>query len=170
MADAGVFVCDANARINFNRHFPKQTKRLRSAMTAGTVKIPEGVCRELVRGSDKLAKLVQERAGKESWKVELYDPRLKAEWNRINQAYGSPFAVGTKRIPGFWSTVSGKLGVDAQVVAVSAFYGYTAVSDDIAVKSACMLEDVICISWQEFARRIGVVPKQQHKQLTIGEE
>jgi predicted nucleic acid-binding protein len=170
MSVGETFVCDANALINFTRHFPKQTRALRKAITSGQVQIPEGVYRELVKGSDKLSRLLHQWKEKRQISLQLQDPRLMATWNRINQTYGLPFAVGTKRIPGFWSTVSGRHGVDAQVVAVAAFYGYTAVSDDTAMKSVCMLENVTCISWQEFARRIGVVPKQRHEQLTIGDE
>jgi hypothetical protein len=46
--------------------------------------------------------------------------------------------------------------------------GGVAVSDDGAVKLACALEDVPCIGWSEFARRLGLITVQQ-LQLKLGD-
>ena len=168
MDKSAVYVCDANSLIELARHFPWQTDKLRQFVSAGFLKIPEGVFRELKRGTDELAKYVQKWGSKYEMVIWIRDHRLPHEWNRINQSYGLAFTVGKEICRGFWGTESGKKGVDAQVVAVGRVYAYTVVSNDIAIVSACMLEDVPCIGWTEFARRLGII--KNYKQMKLIEE
>jgi hypothetical protein len=172
METSSVFLCDANALINFHRHFSKQTRLLRNAALQGLVRISDGVYRELKKGSDKLPALLENWNKKVSIVITLDDPRLRDEWNRINQKYQEWITVGNVRYRGFGTTQSGKRGVDAQVVAIGKWHGFTVVSDDKAVQSACMLEGVTCITWRDFARRIGIIQQQKngYQQLEIEDE
>ena len=67
--------------------------------------------------------------------------------------------MGGKEYNGFWSSQAGRKAADGQVVAVAKVHNCTVVSDDGAVKLACMLEDVPHIGWTEFARQVGM-PEQ----------
>lgn len=78
------------------------------------------------------------------------------ELARIDRLYGDKVTVGGRDYPGFWHSPAGRKAADAQVVAVGKVFGWTVVSDDQAVRFACLLENVECIGWSEFARRAGI--------------
>lgn len=158
MDEGTVYVCDADALINLNRHYPTETRKLRQVVSEGSLKIPKGVYRELVRGTDRLRDNVEKWEGK--YKLVIYveqNQELQSELGRIESAYGEKIKVGCKIYDGFWKSPAGKHAADGQVVAVGKVYGYTVVSDDKAVRLACMLENVQCIGWTEFARQIRIM-------------
>jgi hypothetical protein len=118
------------------------------------------VVRELIRGTDNLAKFAKTQ--KDLLQVSIgTDLLLRAEIARLETLYGERIVVGQRPYRGFWKSKAGKRAADAQVVAVSKLQGATAVSDDHAVKLASALEGVQCIGWSEFARRLGLVTAQQ---------
>jgi len=134
-------------------------RNLRQAVARGQVKVPEGVYREICRSDDKLKTLVERwKQALPQWVVSIHSvPNLSKEWQRIDQRYGEQVRIGEQVYKGFWRSRSGQKAADAQVVAVAKVLNGTAVSDDKAIQMACMIEDVPCIGWAEFARRIGLV-------------
>lgn len=153
------YVCDASALINLHRHFERTCiKRLRQLAKSGNLYIPEGVARELRRGTDSLSQ-------KDLVVVRLKsNPRLRDVVARMERNYGESIAIGKQQYPGFWASRAGRKAADSQVVAVAKVFGHTVVSDDNAVKLVCALENMPCIGWTEFARRLGLA-----KQLTLFE-
>lgn len=157
-----VYVFDATALIDLHNHFPKSFRKLRKYVSNGQVKIPEGVYREIKRKSDKLRKYV------ERWEIEHQfviaiknDIKLVNEFGRIEQSYGEKINVGDKVYPGFWKSPAGRKAADGQVVVIGKVYKYTVVSDDRAVRYACLSENVQCIGWPELARRVGLAGNNQ---------
>jgi rRNA-processing protein FCF1 len=150
------YCCDADVLIEISRHFPDGVRRLSKAVKKGLIVLPEAVHKELRKKSDPL------KAASDRWKekhaaVIQYDanPELKRELARIERTYGEEIKIGESSRPGFWKSKKGQKAADGQVVTVSKVMKITAVSDDRAVKDACYLENVPCIGWQEFWRRIG---------------
>ncbi|MCL6642559.1 MAG: hypothetical protein K6T71_04460, partial [Candidatus Bipolaricaulota bacterium] len=162
-------VCDADCLINLHRHFGKDAiKALRDRGKKGGLKVPEGVIRDLIRGTDKLARFVREREERQYLEMGARQlPQLHTEIPRLERLYGETIRVGTQEHAGFWNSKAGRKAVDAQVIAVAKLLkGGVAVSDDGAVKLACALEGVPCIGWAEFARQLGLIkPKQLHLDL-----
>jgi hypothetical protein len=150
-------VCDSSSLISIWRNFRRQAiSALRREAKRGNLKLPEGIVREMKKGKDALAKF----AGDYEKEVIVYikrNPNLQKEFQRIEMAYGKEVVIGKQKFKGFWVTPSGKRGADGQVVAVSKVQGAVAVSDDEAVKRVCLLENVECIGWTEFTRRLGLV-------------
>jgi hypothetical protein len=150
-----VYVCDSTALIDFFQHFPVEFKRLRKQAANGVIKVPEGVFRELKRKTDRLRHYLEK--WEEEYKVVIRvkdDLRLLSEFARIEQGYGEAVSVGGNDYPGFWKSPAGRKAADGQVVAVGKVRGYVIVSDDRAVRLACLNENVQCIGWAEFARRM----------------
>lgn len=162
MTSRETYVCDADCLINLHRHFGrKATSTLRHLGKKSGIKLPEGVVRELIHGTDKLVRFVQEQ--RRHLEVAARQiPALHTEIPRLERLYGEKIRVGTQEYAGFWSSQAGRKAVDAQVIAVAKLLeGGVAVSDDRAVKLVCALEGVPCIGWSEFARRLGLIkPKQ----------
>jgi hypothetical protein len=164
-----IYVCDADCLINLHRHFGKDAlKALRDRGKQGVLKLPEGVIRDLIRGTDKLASFLRE--GKKRQYLEIAArqlPQLHTEIPRLEGLYGEKIRVGTQEHAGFWHSKAGRKAVDAQVIAGAKLLRRgVAVSDDEAVKLACALEGVPCIGWAEFARRLGLIkPEQLHLDL-----
>lgn len=149
------YVCDADSLINLHRHFRGRcTRRLRQLAEKSKLYIPEGVARELRRGTDRLSKFIEQRES--SIVIRMKNPELLAEFTRMERAYGESIQVGKQKHPGFWKSRAGYKAADSQIVAVAKVFGHTVVSDDSAVKLACFLENVPCIGWTEFARRLGL--------------
>lgn len=163
-----IYVLDANVLIELQRHFPGQLRRLRPMAENGQIKIPEGVCRELRRRTDELHKEVGQWAKRNAdCIVRISQVRnLADELARIERQYGQEVVVGTKPVPGFWRSPSGQKAADGQVIAVAKVLNGTTVSEDRAVRLVCMLEDVPCIGWPEFARRATL--STQPRLLGIG--
>lgn len=154
----GVYVCDANCLINLHRHFGRKAiAALRQLGKMGGIKLPEGVVREIIRGTDNLAKFAE--GEQRSLLVTVgNDPRLRTEIARLERHYGEAIVFGQQKYGGFWKSRAGKQAADAQVVAVTKMLkGGVAVSDDQAVKLVCALEGVPCIGWSELARRLSLV-------------
>jgi len=151
-----VYVCDTNSLIDVYRHYPEIFRHLRKLVSKGIIKIPEGVYREIRRKSDALRKRVDRWAEKFSEFVIYFkhDRRLMNTLKEVEEKYGEEIKVGKRHYNGFWKSPSGKRAADGQVVAIGKVYGYTVVSDDRAVRLACMLENVPCIGWAEFVRQI----------------
>jgi predicted DNA-binding protein (UPF0278 family) len=147
-----VYVCDADALINLWRHFEKEAlKALRHLAKHGFLKIPEGVCREILRGSDKLKRFVESKSASVEFRIEGSLQGVVAE---LDQKYGEQIRLGKRGYEGFWKSKAGRKAADAQVIAVAKHLSAICVSDDRGVRLACMLEDVYCIGWTEWARRI----------------
>lgn len=157
-----IHVCDTDSLINLYRHFGRKAiSTLRRLGKEGGLKLPGGVVRELIRGTDSLARFVQQH--RQHLEVSERDTSaLYTEIPRLERLYGEKIRVGTQEYAGFWHSKAGRRSVDAQVVAVAKMLkGGVAVSDNGAVKLACAVEGVQCIGWSEFARRIGLVKPEQ---------
>ena len=153
-----IHVCDANCLISLQLHFGRKAiSALRRLGKTGGCKLPEGVVRELIHSTDKLAGFVQGQRSHIEVRVRQI-PALHTEIPRLDMQYGEKIRVGTQEYAGFWHSKAGRRAADAQVVAVAKLLrGGVAVSDDGAVKLACALEGVPCIGWSEFARRLGLI-------------
>lgn len=156
------YVLDASALINLHRHFPASFRKLGPMVQQGQIKIPEGIFRELKRRTDRLFEAVERWAKKNSDCVVRITRmhNLPNEFARIERQYGKRIVVGEKEYKGFWSSLAGREAADGQVIAVAKVLGATVVSDDRAVHLVCMLEDVPCIGWTEFARKINLLSGQ----------
>lgn len=162
MVSHQIYVCDADCLINLHRHFGRQAlSKLRDCCKNSGLKLPEGVVREIIRGTDKLAKFVLQQ--QQTLQVTTRQiPMLHKEIPRLEKLYGQKIQFGTQEYAGFWHSKAGRRAADAQVVGVAKLLkGSVAVSDDEKVKLACALEGVTCIGWAEFARRIGLVKTEQ---------
>jgi hypothetical protein len=157
MASWELYVVDANGLIQLHRHFGKRALRRLGKMAAGgTLRLPEGIVREVLRRTDRLAQWVKKH--QPSLEVRFRNhPGSTDHLSRIERTYGEYILIGKRRYPGFWSSPAGRKSADAQVVAVAIVVRATVVSDDQAVRLACSLEGVPCIGWAEFARRIELV-------------
>ncbi|HUW34337.1 MAG TPA: DUF4411 family protein [Planctomycetota bacterium] len=147
------YCLDADALINIKLYYPKEIRRINQYAKKGKVVIPEGVYREICRKTDTLKNMVQtwqKRHGAIIW----LDHALGRELARMEKAYGEAIILGNRKRNGFWTSKSGRQSADSQVVAVSKVRNYTAVSNDQAVQDACHIENVPCIGWQEFYRRM----------------
>ena len=161
MANKAAYICDADALINMNRHFTRKTREIRGLFLDGLAKIPEGVHRELREGTDKLAKNIDKWSNSIDFVI-LWDSNeiLKSELKRIEQNYGDSIVVGGVKYNGFWKSKAGKRSADGQVVTCAKVFNCAVVSNDKAIESVCLLENIPCIGWKEFARRVGLSKKQ----------
>jgi len=161
------YVADIDALIQLDRHYRQRFNKLRQLAATGDLVVPEGVYREVMRRTDVLSKRVRKWSDKSATFVvaSKSEPRLWEEIARLETLYGPRIRVGNQEYRGFWESAGGRRAADSQVVAVAKLHGRIAVSDDRAIGLACMLEDVQCIGWTEFARRTGVAPTQQQLDL-----
>jgi len=161
VATETAYICDADALINLDRHFPKKTREIRRLFLDGLIKIPEGVHRELKEGTDKLARNI-DRWSKTVDSVVFWGSNddLRGKLKSIELNYGEFIVVGKVRYNGFWKSKAGKRSADGQVVTCAKVFSCTVVSNDKAIESVCMLEDIPCIGWKEFARRVGLSESQ----------
>lgn len=168
MSPSFVYVCDSTSLIDLFQHFPVEFRGLKPHISNGVIKVPEGVFRELRRKTDKI------RNSLEQWEMEYQivihlkgDPRLLSELARIEQSYGVKISVGDKQYAGFWKSPGDKKAADGQVVTIGKVRKYVVVSDDVAVGFACLQENVQCIGWAEFARRLRKGELQGQKALDL---
>ena len=151
---------DSSAIIDLHDHFPR--RRVHSALkdVAGQrrLKLPEGVLREMRRKTKHAKKTVEQLVQEFPHSlVRIAHVRsLPTELSRIEQAYGNQIRIGNRVYPGFWKSARGRRAVDGQVVATAKKLRATAVSDDRAIRGACLLEGIPCIGWTEFARILGL--------------
>lgn len=152
------YVLDAGALIDLHRHFRARFRELEHMAQKGQIKIPEGIFRELKRRTDKLFKAVERWSKKNSDCIVRIarTHKLADELVRMERQYGEQIKVGTESYPGFWHSPAGEKAADGQVIAVAKALNATVVSDDRAVRLACMLEGIPCIGWTEFARQINL--------------
>ena len=156
MISGEVYVFDTTALIDIYNHFPKQFRRLKRIVSSGAAKIPEGVFREIRRKTDKLRHYVERWEEEYGFVINIgRNPKLLSEHSRIELAYGERVKVGDKIYNGFWNSPAGRKAADGQLVAIGKVHNYTVVSDDTTIRYACFLENVQCIGWAEFARRLG---------------
>jgi hypothetical protein len=148
------YCCDASALIDLQH--ANLLKKLTPLLRDGCLRIPEGVFRELRRRSDKLERLLDTWDSKYTVVVRLNELE-KTKLSIIEQTYGKEFRIGSITYPGFWRSASGKKAADGQVVAVAKIRGWIVVSGDKSVKGACARENVECISWEDFGRRLGII-------------
>ncbi|MGB9880098.1 MAG: DUF4411 family protein, partial [Anaerolineae bacterium] len=135
--------------IHLHRHFGRHAiSQLRRMANNGTLKLPEGVIREILRGTDRLALFVKKYRADVEVAIKA-DPRLQHALSELEGKYGDRIRMGPNEYPGFWHSRAGRKSVDAQVVAVAKVNGWTVVSDDRAVRLACLQENVPCIGWTE---------------------
>lgn len=156
MAPHEKHVCDADCLINLQRHFGRTALRvLRRLSRHEMLKLPEGVVREIKRGTDKLGKFAEDNERFIAVGV-TQNIRIRDEVAVLERRYGETIVYGQQKYPGFWKSPAGRRAADAQVVAVAKVLGGTAVSNDRAVQLACSLEGVTCIGWAELARRLNI--------------
>lgn len=149
-----IYCLDADTLINIKRSYPEAIRKLSRYGKNGTVVIPEGVYREIHKKSDLLKQMVQIWKDKYGAVIPLNTRVLQSELRRIEVAYGDNIMIGKQLRRGFWSSKSGQRAADSQVVAVSKVKKFIAVSNDQAIQDACHIENVACITWQEFYRRM----------------
>jgi hypothetical protein len=152
---APVYCLDACALVDIWLCYPKAMKDLRRYASDGRVVIPEGVYREVCRKTDRLKSTVETMKKKYNAVIFIDSMRLQSELRQIEIAYGERFMVGNKAREGFWRSKSGKRSADGQVITICKVHNYIAVSNDRAIQDACHIENVPCIGWQEFYRRMS---------------
>lgn len=161
------YILDANTVFQLFNHFPTAFGQLRRFVSQGVMRLPQGVYNELTQKSDRLKRKISKWAQKYPQMLVRFDrhsdPRLREELGQIERKYGPDFYVGQQPRRGFWKSRAGRKAADGQVVAAAKVLGCVAVSDDIAVEGACLLERVPCIGWAEFARQIRI--RQQQLEL-----
>jgi len=161
MAPQERYVIDANALIGLYRYFgSKAVRKLREMLKDKSLRSPEGVVRELLRGTDRIARFVKNH--RSDLEISFKEnPKLIFYLSKIETRYGEFIHIGRQKHPGLWSSPAGRRSADAQVVAAAIALQATVVSDDHTVQLVCSLEGVPCIGWAEFARRIGLVPQSR---------
>jgi hypothetical protein len=161
MATPG-YCCDADGLIEIARHFADGVRRLSKAAKEGRFCIPSAVSKELKRKSDNLGRSLETWRGKYGIVIAIdANQQLKRENARVERTYGPEIKLGGSTRPGFWKSKQGEKAADGHVVTVAKVLKIVAVSQDQAVRDACLLEDVECIGWQEFWRRITGGPGGQ---------
>ena len=122
---------------------------------------PEGVYRELTDTTTIIGTKI-ERWEKYGSLHYLSSDEL-IELKRIETTYGPSFNLKGQAYPGFWRKGKDNRAADAQVVTVSKMCKHIAITNDRCIRGACMLEDIECISTEEFARRLINGPLDQSK-------
>ena len=154
------YVLDSTAVIDLCGHFRRSTvqRGLETLAKQSRLKIPEGVQRELGRRTDSASRIIDALVKRRPDSL-IQVSRVSGlgdELARVERVYGERIQVGSREYPGFWKSARGRKAVDGQVVAGARKLDCTLVSDDAAVRLACMLENIPCIGWTEFARIIGL--------------
>lgn len=149
-----LYCLDATALIDL--HNAKLSKKLTIWVSEGCIRVPEGVYRELRRKSDKLKKLLDKWQAQYIAIVQLNDVD-KNQLSYMEKTYGPEFSIGDIIYPGFWKSASGHKAADGQVVALAKTRKWVVVSGDRSVRGACAKENIECISWEDFARRLSLI-------------
>ncbi|MEO0300199.1 MAG: DUF4411 family protein [candidate division WOR-3 bacterium] len=151
-----IYVLDTCAIIDLHNHFPTEFRKMIEVFAKeNSLKIPEGVFRELYRKTDKICKKIKKIIEKyPSIIVNLRENlRIMEKFSEIERNYGESIRFRNNVYKGYWKSPRGKKSAEGQVIAIAKVLQYTVVSDDSSVKLICMLEDIPCIGWTEFARR-----------------
>jgi len=172
-----IYILDTSALRNIHSRSPQAFRKLKPYCRDGVVRVPSAVIREVQHGKDKLKNLLPQWAKKYvSFEIGDTDPAFKAYITEIMRNYGGEFRVGNYKSRGLSEGRDKRHGADVQVVAAAKFIktkgkDIAVVSDDKGIKDACMLENLVCISWQEFIRRLGLSRlfqgQQQSRQRTL---
>ena len=145
-----MYCLDTDSIINIE--FAGWFNSLRKAAKDGNVYFPEGVYRQL---TDTFTKIGNKIKNWEKYGTCVYLTTSEQELMKtIESNYGPQFSIKGISYPGFWKTEPVGGGVDAQVIAVAKERKYIVVSNDNSIHGACMLEDVECIRFEEFGRRL----------------
>jgi len=158
-----IYICDTSSIFNLHENFSTEFRnKIESLAKNNALKIPESVWREIKRKTDKIFKKIEKIIEKyPSIIVRVRDDeRIIEKIGEIERNYGESIQIGNRRYPGFWKSPSGRRAAEGQVVAIAKVFNYIVVSDDNAVKLVCMLENIPCIGWTEFARRLGLSHQQ----------
>jgi hypothetical protein len=127
--------------------------KLHESAKDGHVCFVEGVYRQLTDTTTKIGNKIKNWDKYESIKYLTTAEQILMK--QIDEKYGPPFhIIKGKDYPGFWKTEPPGGGVDAQVIAVAKERKYIVVSNDHSIHGACMLENVECIRYEEFGRRL----------------
>ncbi len=160
-----IYLCDTDCLISLYKSFTSEFKRkIKVLVRSWDLKIPEGVKREITRKTDRISKIMNEVFNHHPESVFYLkdDVLVREKFFEIERKYGLKIHVGNISFEGFWKSASGKKSADGQIVAIAQIDGYIVVSNDRAISLVCMLENVPCITWTEFARR-NCFPIQQPK-------
>ncbi len=126
--------------------------KLSGAVKNKYVCYPEGVYRQLTDTTTKIGNKVK------TWDkykgIRYLTTNEKIIMKQVDLKYGSQFSIGGKTYAGFWKTEVRGGGVDAQVIAVAKEEKHIVVTNDNCIHGACMLENVECIRFEEFGRRL----------------
>ena len=153
-----VYVLDTDSLINVYNHSPQAFKRLRKLAQNGSVRVPSAVIREIKRPEDRLKRSITRWARNyKDFEIKDTDSRFRDWIDEIMRRYGSSYKIGRLQKQGLAAGKSRKRGTDVQVVAAGKFLNAIVVSDDNRIKEVCFLENIECISWTEFMRRVGIV-------------
>lgn len=147
-----IYICDTTCIFDLHNNFPTEFRhKIENLAKNDALKIPESVWREIKRKTVKIFKKMQKIVEKyPSVIVQLKSvQRITEKFYEVETKYGESIQVGNQKYNGFWKSASGKKAAEGQVIAI-----------DNAVKLACMLENIQCIGWTEFARRLGISQQQ----------
>ncbi len=156
MKEEATYCPDSSSLIDIDRHYHQELRRITKWAKQKLIKIPRGVQRELhSRSGDRLSNTVSGWIKKHDASVDLMRHQdARQLFGEIERKYGNGIRVGNQNYPGLFQSPRSKKSADAEVIAISKAFRYVVVSNDKAIQSACMLENVECITWQEFLRRV----------------
>ena len=127
--------------------------KLRRAAKEGNICYPEGVYRQLTDTTTKIGNKIK-NWGKYGC-IQHLTTSEQTIMKQIDNKYGPPFnIIKGRNYKGFWKTEPLGGGVDAQVITIAKERKYVVVSNDHSIHGACMLENVECIRYEEFGRRL----------------
>ena len=127
--------------------------KLRRAAKEGNICFPEGVYRQLTDTTTKIGNKIK-NWGKYGC-IQHLTTSEQIIMKQIDNKYGPPFnIIKGRNYKGFWKTEPLGGGVDAQVITIAKERKYIVVSNDHSIHGACMLENVECIRYEEFGRRL----------------
>ncbi len=153
-----VYCPDTSSLINIHLNDPKRLRIIGRLVKKGRVKIPSGVRREVRKKSDPLSHSLSRWLNEPNAEVNPSSDRsVSSTFTVLQKRYGEKIMVSGRTFPGFFKGPRGRRSADPEVVAISKVFNYVAVSDDEHIRLACMLENVQCITWQEFLRQIYYV-------------
>jgi hypothetical protein len=145
-----MYCLDTDSIINVE--FAGWFSSLRKAAKDGSIYFPEGVYRQLTDTTTKIGNKIK-NWGKYGTILKLTTSE-QVLMKQIDAKYGPSFHIKGNSYPGFWKTEPVGGGVDSQVIAVAKERKYIVVSNDNSIHGACMLENVECIRYEEFGRRL----------------
>jgi hypothetical protein len=157
-----MYCLDADTIINVV--FAGWFDNLHESAKNGYICFPEGVYRQLTDTTTRIGNKIKNWSKYGS--IHYLTTTEQAVMKQIDMKYGPPFyIIKGKNYPGFWKTERIGSGVDAQIIAVAEECKYMVVSNDHSIHGACMLENVECMRYEEFGRRLIANTLIQSKML-----